>query len=436
MLSWFRRDVSCAGSVLFRGPLAPVPEELDGLAAAGIAVAALPAGAHEQWRLELRHPQWGRALAMAPRRAALPPRELIDWDPRLSQQEKQQASACGSLVQVLVEPRCRDVLRDRKTLLRFLHALLGSHGLLAMDTVSQACWSHGALEDELRHDAALDISSLFTMHMVQRDDGSVFWLHSHGLCEIGFCDFDLLEPHDSSYSAGYDALRGLAFAIVEGALRPDGAGFGLVEPGGELRLVSARRFLGGIRDGAWATWRDSVDENHLDGHTVVCDAAGFGWFGLAGRRARPARVFTGPFPEEGIIQFSTSASNLMGERARNTYSSFRSLLEELAEHSLPALVKLGYPVDGGGPTEREHLWFAVHACGENDIDATLVNQPFRIARMSPGQRAVHPAELISEWRILTPFGSITPSFGMALREVRSRPDELRRILAEARARAD
>jgi uncharacterized protein YegJ (DUF2314 family) len=94
------------------------------------------------------------------------------------------------------------------------------------------------------------------------------------------------------------------------------------------------------------------------------------------------------------------------------------------------MVKLGYVVDGGGENNREHLWFEVHACRADGIEATLVNQPFEIARLRPGDRSVHPANLISDWMILSPFGSITPSFDMALREVRSRPDELRKIIAE------
>jgi uncharacterized protein YegJ (DUF2314 family) len=153
---------------------------------------------------------------------------------------------------------------------------------------------------------------------------------------------------------------------------------------------------------------------------------------LARRKPRPSRLLSGAFPTDGLIQFSSAASALMGDRARNTYEAFRALRDELAEFSLPALVKLGYAIDGGRESDREHLWFEVHACRAEEIEATLVNQPVYIARMRPGQRAVHPADLISDWTILSPFGSITPRFGLALREARSRPDELRRMLAEGR----
>jgi hypothetical protein len=432
MPSWFRREVPCLGEVLFRGPLAPRPEELDGLQAQGFTATPMTPGPDEQWRLELRHARWGEAQAWCPRGASLPPSDLVAWDPRLSRQEKEEAAAFGSLVVVGSPARTSDILRDRKTLLRFLYALMGSHGLFALDLTAQACWSRGALEDELAHEAALDISSLFTLHLVTQDD-EVYWLHSHGLQEIGFCDFDLLDPHPSSHGHGYDALRGLAFAIVEGRLSADGEPFELVHPGGAVRLVSAGRLRAQPEDGIGRRWRDDVDDVHLQGHAVVCDPAGRSWLGLGGRKAHPSGFFNREFPENAVVAFSQAASALMAARARETYALFRALREELDEFELPALVKLGYRIDGGGEQDREHLWFEVHACGADEIEGTLLNQPYSIARLRAGDRGTHPVALISGWTIRSPFGSISPTFSQALREIRSRAGELRGLLAAARS---
>ena len=166
MISWFRKDVPAVGSVFFRGPLAPRPEELDGLQAHGVSARSSKLDARHHWRLELSHPRWGRSEAVCERDAHLPPRELVEWDPRLSREEKEAVSGYGSCVRVRVEPQAHDVLRDRKFLLHFLDAVMGSHGLFAMDHVAQACWSRSALRDELQHDASLDISSLFTLHLL------------------------------------------------------------------------------------------------------------------------------------------------------------------------------------------------------------------------------------------------------------------------------
>jgi len=420
--------------------MAPRPDELDGLSKAGLQVKRGEPGSDYEWQLEVRHPDWGSADIFCPRGMPLPPSELIEWDPRLSRQEKEEVAVYGSAVFVRAEPQQHDVLRDRKILLRFLRAVVGSHGLFAMDHVAQSCWSRSALDEELGHDAPLDIASVFTIHMVGNSPKGVHWLHSHGLQDLGFCEFDLIEPHPSGYQDGYDSLRALAFAIVEGKLAPDGGAFDLVQPGGTVQLVSARRFLEQARPGDWPRWRAEVDDQHLDGHAVVCDPARRSWFGLGGKALSPANLYTQPFPDGGIIQFSSDASLLMADRARQTYAVFRALLEELAAYSLPALVKLGYVVDDAGEGrggdfafDHEHLWFEVHACREREIDATLINQPFRIARLRPGDRAAHSVDLLSDWQILTPYGSITPRFGRALRDARDHPDELRRLLAEARA---
>jgi uncharacterized protein YegJ (DUF2314 family) len=408
-------------------------EELDGLTAHRLEVKRQEPEADLHWKLELRHPQWGTAQVFAPRDVPLPPQELIDWDPRLSREEKKEiAAAYGSSVWVHAEAKTRDVLRDRKALLRFLSAVMGSRGLVGEDHLAQSFWSRSALEDELHHDAPLDVSALFTIHIVGDEGKDPYWLHSHGLKEIGFVDFDILAPHPSCHRVGYDALRALAFAIAEGQLVADSGPQELVRPGGTVQLVSARRFRSRVPADQWALWRQAVDDQHLEGHAIVCDPARRSWLGLGARPPRPSRFFSREFPDEGLIQFSNQASALMAERARNTYPVFRALREELAEFSLPAMIKLGYVVDGGSDNDREHLWFEVHDCRDGEVDATLVNQPFHIERMKAGDRGQHSMDLVSDWAILSPFGSITPAFGKALRDARTRKDELRRVLDEAR----
>ena len=60
----------------------------------------------------------------------------------------------------------------------------------------------------------------------------------------------------------------------------------------------------------------------------------------------------------------------------------------------------GHPEDG----EREHLWFHVHELSGSEVDATLLNQPYRLERLSEGQRAKHSLALLSDWAILCDKG--------------------------------
>ncbi len=89
------------------------------------------------------------------------------------------------------------------------------------------------------------------------------------------------------------------------------------------------------------------------------------------------------------IPFSNDETALMARRARQMLPLLRDVSAELADLELPVLVKLGCRIDGGGPTDCEHMWFQVHGFEGDAVDATLINAPFRIARLQKGDRAVH-----------------------------------------------
>jgi hypothetical protein len=396
-------------------------------------VEALPAEPEQHWRVRLKHSRHGAAEVVCLREQEMPAEVLVQFDPRLTSAEKESVLSAGSQVELRLEPLERDLLRERKRLLRFLSAVGGDARVAVLDDLALCWWSPQALAEELAHDAPVDISALFTMHLVGdthkgKEESPPFWLHTHGLQEAGFSDFDILNPAPSCHQLGFDALRALAFAIVEGALVPGGEPFPVVWPGGEVRLVPAREILS--RAGAdLAAWRESLDDFHLGGHAVVCDAKLERRFlGLGRAVAKPSAFFQAEFPEHPLIQFSRAASDVMADRARQTWGYFRGLRDEFGEYDLPALAKLAFPVDGD-PDGREHIWFEIHGCGEDSLDATCLNAPYHVASLEKGQRGRHPVERLSDWSIFTPFGQINPRFQYAARQLRADPEEARRRCA-------
>src|SRR5215218_2735955 len=184
--NWRNKAATCAGSVLFRGSFAPRAEEFAHLArAGGFVIATQQPSPAAHWALRLRHPKLGEADVVCLRDCPRPPRQLIDFDPMLTREEREQAYLGESTVSVLVEGQREDVLHDRKTLLRFLRAVMGDDGMVAVDHTAQRFWPREALDDELCHDADLDIESLYTLHAITSDEDEerVVWLHSHGLAE-------------------------------------------------------------------------------------------------------------------------------------------------------------------------------------------------------------------------------------------------------------
>jgi hypothetical protein len=433
---WVERDLALRGTVLFRGGIPLRLEELKRHAGASYEVETLPVEAHEHWSCRLRHPAHGVARVTCPREPEMPGGPSLQFDPRLTTEEKAAILSAGSFVEIRLEAQERDLLRERKRLLHFFSAAGGDAAVGALDGLALCWWSPQALAEELAHDAPVDISALFTIHLVGNEgpvpgERTAFWLHTHGLQEAGYTDFDVLNPSPSSHGRGFDSVRAIAYAIVEGALAPGSEPVSIVWPGGEARLVSAREFLNGAGADV-SEWREAVDEFHLSGHAVVCDAAlERRFFGLGRPRAKPSAFFQSDMPDGSLIQFSRSASDLMADRARQTYDYFRGLREEFAAYELPVLAKLGYPVDGD-PEGREHIWFEIHGCDGDSIDATCINDPYGIASLSKDQRGKHSVELLSDWAIFTPFGAINPRFQYAARRLRADPAEARRLLAEHR----
>jgi hypothetical protein len=428
---------ACAGSVLFRGKVAPRASEFGHLADRGFILRHVEPSESAHWAMRLAHPKLGEADVVCLWDCPRPPRQLIDFDPMLTREERAEAYLGESTVSVVLEGQRQDVLRDRKTLLRFLYAVMGNDGVVAIDHTAQRFWPREALEDELAHDADLDIESLYTLHAVtaehegdDEDEAEVVWLHSHGLAEIGLFDFDVLRPSDDVLGRGRDVLRAVAFAIVEGAVARNTPRFSLMGPGGDVRLVDVREFV--RRAGrALNDLRTGADEDHNRDRTVLCDVAG----GLLGRlfgRLTLARVLSDEMPEEMIVPFSTAATNLMAERARGTYLQFRQLAGEFAEFEFPVIAKLGYRVDGGGPDERAHLWFEVNELGDDRLDGTLASEPVGIERMRKGQRGWHKVDLLTDWAIVTPLGMITPRYTVPARQIRGNRDRFRQLMRAAR----
>jgi len=432
--SWRNQKTACAGSVLFRGSVAPRADEFGYLARRGFDLSAAgETNENAHWALKVRHPQWGTADVVCMRTGVRPPRQLIDFDPTLTRAEREAAYLGQSTVSVIVEGERADVLRDRKTLLRFLRAIMGDDGVVAVDHTAQRFWPPEALDDEIAHDADLDVESLYTIHAVTKDesgDDEVTWLHSHGLAEIGLFDFDILRPAEELLGRSRDVLRAVAFAILDGAVTRNTPRYSLVRPDGDVRFVDVRDFR--RRGGREANdLRSSAGDDHNRDRALLCDVAG----GLLGRffgRVTPSALLSRGIGDHETVAFSRAATSLMAERAKGTYLQFRQLAGEFAEFDFPVIAKLGYRVDGGEPDDREHLWFEVNHLHDDRLDATLASTPQRVARLKKGQRGWHLLDLLTDWAIVTPLGMITPRYTVPARQIRGNRPKFRQLMHEAR----
>jgi Protein of unknown function (DUF4026) C-terminal len=381
----------------------------------------------ETEELRLRAEPWqGAEASPAPDSPALA--ELLRFSSAVTDAERRAAESASAAVLVRVPAAEQDVLRDRKQLLRALRGVMADDGAMAVDLGARLPWSQASLEDELSHDAALDVEALYCLHAVYEDSPErVTWLHTHGLAELGGFDVDVLRPGAPLLANMGDTMRVFAFAVIERTVTPTTDEFEFAAPNGRVRFVPAKEFMTKAAPDD-AALRSAGAEEHIDDRAVLCDA-GRKLFSR-GDRPRPSRFLANP-PRDGVaLFFSDTATELSAERARQTLVVLRGMVDEFADLGLPTLIKLGYPRDDG--EGREHLWFSVDRIDETSVEATLENRPYGVSGLRPGERGTHGLELVTDWTILTPFGSITPRSLVAARSIRERPDEVRALIEGAR----
>jgi len=114
--------------------------------------------------------------------------------------------------------------------------------------------------------------------------------------------------------------------------------------------------------------------------------------------------------ENPLLYVSNLETYRMSMLAQERLGAFLHLLENFGgTEDWMFLVKIGYPVDNAeDENDREHLWFQVHDTVANGVDATLINQPYGIARMKEGDRAQHTLEGMSDWNVFCRYGKFGP----------------------------
>jgi hypothetical protein len=417
MFSFLQRDLPASGRVLYPGAIPPPLPQLAARLNSVSLTPFTPSDVDCVWAAKGFHRDWGEAEIVCLRKPAVPSSVFVDHTLTLTDEEKVRARSGEATIGLSVRAQQRQVLTDRKRLLFWLRALLQADGAVAIDDASMIYWSETMLDDELAHDADLDIESLYCIHAVQnaQDSDRVDWLHTHGLGELRALDVDILQPSPEFVANCGDPIRALAFAALEGRIGPDVDRFPLAYPGGDVRLVSVERF----HADAAPEHRNlrELDEFHTWRRAVVCEPVG-GLFSRWRSRPVPSRFLSRSLENGSVLSFSKVATALMSARARQTVSVFRTLSEEFDSLELPALVKLGYEVEGGAEGDQEHLWFAVHRVLGDTVDATLTNEPHRVPALKAGQRAEWPLERLTDWVILSPEGPMTPRNISAARRLR------------------
>lgn len=253
--------------------------------------------------------------------------------------------------------------------------------------------------------------ALYTIHAVHEgdDDDAPVWLHTHGLRRCGTIELDMLDvPRDLAGLAGHLLNVAGTLFIERGAPEPDTpflAGKGL-----ELVWLPWERGLEKVRPGVPGQREDRDDEEH-GGQRGLLFAPGRGGL-LRRRRYRSVSAYREVLEGEPLFYLSRMETERAAVLASERLPRFHALQARFGQADPPwaFLVKLGYPVDDAeDPTDREHLWFEVHAVAGEVVDATLLNAPYQVAALRQGERGRHSLALLSDWTIICEHGRFDPA---------------------------
>ncbi len=268
------------------------------------------------------------------------------------------------------------------------------------------------LDDELAHNADLDIESAIAVHGVidPRAEGQpVVWLHTRGLEALGGTDIDVLRPSPFLGNDSTEAIRALAYASLEGTITATTRHFQLGWPDGAVGFLPVDVFH---RKAAPADTVLCVPDGHSRRRAVACEPRAGGWLPPA---AVPSRLLQ-EIDDRTQVRFTARAAAIGAARAQATLDTFRALAAEFGPTGLPLGIKLACATSAS--SRREDVWFQVHGFDRDRVDVSAVMEPFDVPGVELGVRAWHTTDSVRDWIVPSPAGAMTSRSLTAARRLR------------------
>lgn len=303
-------------------------------------------------------------------------------------------------------------------------AALAPNALLAFDHLAFRLHSFEWVRDAARSAVTPAPGELSVLHAATAPDGTQ-WLHTHGLSRLGRLELEMFDvpPGDAPLLA--ELLGTTAAFLLERPLPPPG---GVFEVGHDFRLtwlpwedaVTTHPKLGGERD------RDALHR----APSAVLFAPGHKVLGLFGHAVEPITRFVPALEGAPTFHLLPTQTRRLALLARERLPAFRQLFALLgANRHFAFLVKLAFPTLDPVFGREEHLWFEVHALGDDTVEATCTNTPRAVPALSEGQRATHHLDRLCDWAVACPLGRFDAERIEVLEHILTvAPDELRRDL--------
>lgn len=251
---------------------------------------------------------------------------------------------------------------------------------------------------------------LFTVQAVSDEGDGEVWLHSHGLNRCGVTELEVLSSTKENYNEHYHVIEMMANRLLE-----------LDEPLEPMEPL----FLARLSEDAvlvttllpWETAVDLYDEDILGGKAdreeshnqdTSCIFTYPSPEDFEQKRPVPLSVYDDLLAENPLYMISNRETERMKALAQERISYLKRMVGEEEVH---ILVKLGLKVDeeyASEVNEREHIWFELKEISDLSLKAELTQEPFYIHDLHQGHVGEYSIDMITDWTIYLPNGSVTP----------------------------
>lgn len=262
--------------------------------------------------------------------------------------------------------------------------------------------------------------SLYTVQAVY--DENEVWLHTHGLCRCNLHEIEILDSNKDDSRTHYDLISNYACRLLDenNHVEEDDGNeqgeetihMGVFYDGNPIVATSKKwinslkyypkDILGGIED---------RKDSHNSKTNILFLYGSEEDFNK--KCLRKPSEFTKKLENNPLYYISTEETARMSSLARERFSYVERMLKEKQEgKDIGIIIKLGLEtIDKDGNLDkknREHIWFEALSMEGDSFKARLTQEPYNIPNLHEGDEGTYSIDYVSDWRIHTENGVITP----------------------------
>lgn len=264
-------------------------------------------------------------------------------------------------------------------------------------------------------------TSLYTVQAVY--DENEVWLHTHGLCRCNLHEIEILGSNKDDSGTHYDLISSYACRLLDennpveeddvNEIGEETINMGVFYNGEPIVATSKKwinslkyypeDILGGIED---------RKDSHNSKTNILFLYGSEEDFNK--NYLRKPSEFTKKLENNPLYYISTEETARMSSLARERFYYVERMLKEKQEgkDDIAIIIKLGLEtIDEDGNLDsknREHIWFEALSMEEDGFKARLTQEPYNIPNLHEGDEGTYSIDYVSDWRIHTENGVITP----------------------------